>query len=92
MRFVEEVRFVRESAISLSELTYLLWHIETPAVGVAPKTDSITLILNALRDGLKKISTETTLTPDPTGELTRANLAKLPLEGDEVDSGESAAK
>src|SRR5919199_2106727 len=92
MRFVEEVRFVRESAFSLSELTYLLWHIETPAVGVAPKTDSITLILNALRDGLKTISAETTLTPDPTGELTRANLAKLPLEGEEAEKAMTLQK
>jgi hypothetical protein len=92
MRFVEEVRFVRESAFSLSELTYLLWHIETPAVGVAPTTDSITLILNALRDGLKTISAETTLTPDPTGELTRANLAKLPLEGEEAEKAMTLQK
>ena len=92
MRFVEEVRFVRESAFSLSELTYLLWHIETPAVGVAPKTDSITLILNALRDGLKTISAETTLTPDPTGELTRANLAKLPLVGEEAEKAMTLQK
>ncbi|MBE9128304.1 MULTISPECIES: neuraminidase-like domain-containing protein [unclassified Coleofasciculus] len=92
MRFVEEVRFVRESAFSLSELTYLLWHIETPAVGVAPKTDSITLILNALQDGLKTISAETTLTPDPTGELTRANLAKLPLEGEEAEKAMTLQK
>ncbi|MBD2565344.1 MULTISPECIES: Tc toxin subunit A-related protein [Nostoc] len=92
MQFVEEVRFVWESAFSLSELTYLLWHIETPAIGVAPKTDSITLILSTLQDGLKTISAETTLTPDPTGELTKANLAKLPLEGEEVEKAMTLQK
>jgi len=85
LRFVEKVGVIRASGFSINELDYLLRHQYVVSTGVAPTDESIAAILAGIQDGLQKIKLETTLVPDPTGEVTRSKLA-LVLSAQQVEA------
>lgn len=77
VRFVELVAKVRTTGFSLAELDYLLRHNFSSSSAIPPAEASIALALDEIRQGLQKINDETALAPDPTGDITRKNLALL---------------
>ena len=85
LRFVEKVGVIRASGFSINELDYLLRHQYVGSTGVAPTDESIAAILAGIQDGLQKIKSETSVVPDPTGEVTRSKLA-LVLSAQQVEA------
>lgn len=87
LRFAEQVDKIRGSGFKVEELDYLLRHQFPPASSIAITDEAIALVLDSLRDGLRKIIAENTLieassdasaaTTDPNGDLTRTKLALL---------------
>ncbi len=77
LRFVELASKVRECGFSLAELDYLLRHNVASFSAIAPTETNIASVLEAIRQGLQKVDDETTLTPDPTGDVTRKQMALL---------------
>ncbi|HYU30576.1 MAG TPA: neuraminidase-like domain-containing protein [Thermoanaerobaculia bacterium] len=85
--FVETVARVRAAGFTFAELSYLLRHVSTPDVPVAPRDETIAAFLDELRTGLQAIEAENTFRTDPTdpagptvdldGTLTRQKLALL---------------
>jgi len=77
LRFSELAAQVRASGFSLAELDYLLRHSSSSFSAIPPAEASIAQALDEIRQGLQKINDETTLTPDPAGDITRKKLALL---------------
>jgi hypothetical protein len=76
-RFCEQVAKVRASDFTLEELRYLLRHEFSPASGIAPDPASIGRALDEVRDGLQRAAQEHYFVADPTGAVTRQELALL---------------
>ena len=70
-RFIDKTRKVQRSGFSAAQLNYLYRHISEAPGAVAPPLESVSLLMQTLRGGLKKILEETALIADPTGELTQ---------------------
>lgn len=81
LRFVRIVDSVRASGFSTDELDYLLRHRFSEASGVAPTMEEVALVLDEIRMGLQKISDESAIVADLTGDVTRKNLALLRWSG-----------
>jgi hypothetical protein len=74
-RFAKLVAKVRASGFTVAQLNYLYRHTYDPSRGVAPPQAKVDLLLQNLRSGLGKIIADTTVVPDPTGDVLRQKLA-----------------
>lgn len=83
--FIEIFEKVRASGFKIAELKYLLRGESDAASPVAPKDDSIALVLDEIRKGLQKIAGETAEASDPTGEILARKLAALEFDNAVVD-------
>ena len=89
--FAEQAEKILASGFSVEELDYLLRHDFSAASNIAIADDAIALVLNVIRDEVRKIATEnefvaassdaTAATSDPSGDLTRRKLALLNWDG-----------
>jgi hypothetical protein len=82
--FVDQVEKLRQSPFSVAQLNYLYRQAYDPSKGIAPLQSNVDRLLTDLQGGLKKIVDDTTVVPDPTGDLLRQKLA-LVLDASLVD-------
>jgi hypothetical protein len=75
LRFVAQVRVIRDSGFGVEELDYLLRHRFRPVSGVAPLDDRTAEVLTNLRTSLQAIRAESVVPPGTTGDAVRAKLA-----------------
>jgi len=80
VRFAETIAKIRSSGFQIAELDYLLRHWVVPPSTLGLSDEKIALILGEMRGGLQKIIEETTVAPDPKGELTAKKLVQLKWE------------
>ncbi len=99
LRFVDMVGKIRSLHFSLTEIDYLLRHVDQSPLGIAPTQNLIGLILDEIRTGLQKIAAETTFETveverdgllmtvgvTPAGDLLRDKLS-IVLTKDQVDT------
>ncbi len=79
LSFVELAQKVTASEFSVLELDYLLTHHSTPNSGVALEDKMIVTVLQALREGLQKISDDLRLkTEEATAAYVKSKLGLLP--------------
>ena len=69
IKFVEIIKKIRPSGFTALELDYLLRHQATSHSGVAPSEESTGVFLRDLWNGLRTITAENSLPPDPNREL-----------------------
>ena len=86
LEFTEKIRKIKTSRFSIIELDYLFRHKFEVLDNVSFSEKEIRRILNDLRNGLLRITSETVPVPDPQGELTRQKLSMLltPTQVDEI--------
>ena len=77
LRVIEVIGKIRASGFRIEQLNYLLRHKFNTTSDIAPTDESIALMLDEIRAGLHKIHEETTIAPDPDGEVTARKLALL---------------
>ena len=82
--FVDIVNKVSKSGFSISQLNYIYQNLSEPNSGLAPSQKDVDLLFTSMHDGLKKIANDTTVAPDPTGDLLRRKLSII-LEDTLVD-------
>ncbi|HEY6402591.1 MAG TPA: neuraminidase-like domain-containing protein, partial [Blastocatellia bacterium] len=80
--FSAEVETIGQSGFGIETLDYLLRDVYTEASGLAPAESSVILTLDGIKAGLEAIAAENLFTSDPTGEITREQLALLLTESD----------
>ena len=84
--FVELCKSVVESGFSVLELDYLLAHRYTPKSGVALEDKAIIVVLQALREGLQRITDDVRLKTEEAAEAyVKSKLGLLPALGKDVD-------
>jgi hypothetical protein len=77
LHFVELSRTVQQSGWKIAQLNYLYRHVtESPNSMTLPRERLLQLV-RTLREGLRRIATESYPTEDPAGESTRTQLATL---------------
>lgn len=84
--FIDVVEKVRASGFKIAELKYLLRGESDGASPVAPTDDSIALVLDEIRKGLRKVASETAEASDPSGEILAKKLAALGFDATLIDS------
>ena len=90
--FVDLARRVSASEFSVAELDYLLAHRFTPTSGVALEDKAIVAVLQALRDGLQRISDDVRLkTAESKADYVKARLGVLPTLADDADQAVALA-
>jgi hypothetical protein len=77
VRFVDAVVKIRASGFSIGDLDYLLRHRFPPSSSIAPREETVALLLSQLRSELQKIQEETKFVADPAGDVTRSRLVLL---------------
>jgi hypothetical protein len=78
--FVERVQNVQQSGFSWVELNYLLRHDYSIDSGISPTDETLSLVLDDIRSGLRGIAADNTFdteTVDDNGDLTKKKLALL---------------
>ncbi len=75
--FVDIVNKMSKSGFSIAQLNYIYQNLSEPNSGLAPSQKEVDLLFTSLRDGLKKIANDTTVAPDPTGDLLRRKLSVI---------------
>ena len=87
IQFIKHVDKIRASGFKIEDLDYLLRNNVSATSDIAVTDDLIAIVLDAIRDDLRKVSAENTFvdaavndsatTSDPNGDLTRKKLALL---------------
>ena len=83
--FVRRAQAVKASRFTVPQIDYLLRHRWEPPSSPAPLQATVEKRLGALQDDLRKISDETAVAPDPTGDLLRTKLG-LAIDGTRVEA------
>jgi hypothetical protein len=82
---VELADRVAASGLSIAETDYVLNHGSADRVDWDPLEETVATFLDGLRVALRRVREDTTLRPDPVGDVTRATLASLRWPGEVVD-------
>jgi hypothetical protein len=77
LEFVKKIIKFKQSGFSVAQLNYLFLPLSSSADPLAPREESTARLTQVLQDGLRNIIAETTVEPDPTGEILRLKLAMV---------------